>query len=90
MPERSATSDSTNHPDAETLATFMDGRLPAVERRIVETHVAKCAGCHELVAEVLTHAPSRPRRRIGAGLVAAGTLAAIAVLTAIAMLARGC
>src|SRR5690349_17072680 len=39
------------HPSEETLAAFLDGRLPASERAEVEAHVADCAECLEILSE---------------------------------------
>jgi tetratricopeptide (TPR) repeat protein len=38
--------------DAETIAAFVDGRLPAGERAALEAHAADCADCRESIAEV--------------------------------------
>jgi tetratricopeptide (TPR) repeat protein len=39
-------------PGAETLAAYVDGRLPANERAAVEAHLARCERCFELVTEL--------------------------------------
>ena len=40
-------------PDAEELAAFVDRRLPAADREKMERHLAECANCRELFAEVV-------------------------------------
>ena len=36
-------------PDEETMACFVEGRLPEGERREVEEHLEECAFCREMV-----------------------------------------
>jgi len=40
-----------SHPELETLAAFVDGRLPGAERTRVVEHLASCDDCLEVVAE---------------------------------------
>ena len=81
------------HPDAEDLALFVEGRMPASARSAIESHLAACSDCRDVIfdarqmleeegrARVLT----MPRRRWGyaaaAGLAAAAGVA-LAVLLA--------
>jgi anti-sigma factor RsiW len=39
------------HPDAETLAAYIDGLLPESVRREVEAHAAECRECREIMTE---------------------------------------
>ena len=41
----------TSHPELETLAAFVDGRLSGAERASVVEHLASCDDCLEVVAE---------------------------------------
>lgn len=41
------------HPDAETLAAFVDGRLSGAERNRVVEHLAACDRCHEVVTDTV-------------------------------------
>lgn len=43
--------------DAETLAAWVDGGLPAVERAAAEAHAADCARCQALLAAMIRTAP---------------------------------
>jgi len=38
------------HPDSVTLNDYVDEALPATERAAVESHVASCASCREMVS----------------------------------------
>jgi len=40
------------HPNAERLSDYLDGDLPPGEVRLLETHLAACAECAALVAEI--------------------------------------
>ena len=46
-----AMSTDTLHPDPETLAALIDGRLPADQRGALTEHLASCDPCRELFAE---------------------------------------
>ena len=43
--------DEGGHPEAEDLAAFVEGVLPADERNDLELHLLKCADCRDVVAE---------------------------------------
>lgn len=47
-------------PDPEELAAFVDGRLPEGARADMERHLAECAGCRELFAEVVRLTEAQP------------------------------
>ena len=51
MPERR--SGVGEHPSVEVLSAYVDGTLEARERGDVETHLAACEECYELVTEVV-------------------------------------
>src|SRR5688572_17160809 len=51
MPERSG--GVGEHPSVEVLSAYVDGTLDARERGDVETHLAACEECYELVTEVV-------------------------------------
>ncbi|HEX4561405.1 MAG TPA: zf-HC2 domain-containing protein, partial [Gemmatimonadales bacterium] len=40
-----------SHADEGTLHAYLDGELPAVERTLLEAHLAECATCRERLAE---------------------------------------
>lgn len=48
---------SNNHVEAEVLAAWSEGRLPARESTAVETHLASCDDCQELLAVFARTAP---------------------------------
>lgn len=41
------------HPDAETLAAFVDGRLTGTARERMVAHLADCTECHEMLVDVV-------------------------------------
>lgn len=64
--------------EAETLAAFMDGRLPASERAAVERHLAECEDCYEVWMEATAHVVKSRRPWFARGaLVAAALLATV-------------
>ena len=71
-------------PDAEQLAAYIDGGLTAAERTVVETHLAGCDECRDIVAEATLASPVAPAPRSAAprrGWIAgSGLLAAAAAL----------
>lgn len=52
-------------PDAERLASYLDGRLGPIERAEIEVHIEQCESCAEVVSAVVvyqaTEASARPR-----------------------------
>jgi hypothetical protein len=40
-----------DHPELETIAAFLDGRLASAERAALEIHFADCGDCRELLGE---------------------------------------
>lgn len=46
-------SEGRTHPDEETLSSYVEGNLEGHQKDQVETHVASCEDCYELVTEVL-------------------------------------
>lgn len=73
--------------DAETLAAFMDGRLTAADRALVEQHLAECEDCYEVWMEAgasnqsnagaPTAERSKGRWLAGVSVLAASMLAAV-------------
>lgn len=61
------------------LSAYIDDRLPAAQRDLVEAHLAECAACREnmLSSRRLIRASRRPRRN----LIAVGALIAAGVVT---------
>lgn len=63
---RAARADDTRPPgtclDAETLAAWADGALPAAERTAVEAHVADCDRCLAMAGALATTAPPASAR----------------------------
>jgi anti-sigma factor RsiW len=51
------------HPDLESLAVYVEGRAPDVERQAIEAHLASCPQCYELVVEAVKAAATSPRER---------------------------
>jgi tetratricopeptide (TPR) repeat protein len=50
--QRSRRGNDSVHPDAERLAEYVDGVLPPTARRELERHLADCADCRQVVADV--------------------------------------
>lgn len=77
-------------PGPEDLAAFTDGRLPRAERAQIESHLADCDACRELVAETVLLSQERlpgfifgqPRRRVMVGGGAVLALAASLLVVA--------
>jgi hypothetical protein len=74
----------TAHPDAATLAAYLDRRLPDAEARGVAEHLISCASCREGVTDVarVTRGERRRKQVVGA-VTALGGLAAVLVLVAL-------
>jgi len=53
--------------DSATVAAFVDGTLEAPERTRVVAHLATCADCTELVAEIVRTAEELPAESVGGG-----------------------
>jgi hypothetical protein len=71
-----------DHPDENLLAALIEGKLPPVEREAIEGHLATCAECRALVADVARETPAEPmaaRRAYPWRIAAAVLLAAAAV-----------
>lgn len=65
--------DDRRHPDAERLAEYADGVLPADARAEVERHLADCAECRAVVVETTAFLDQNPA--IGEGAAAPVVLA---------------
>jgi len=50
--QRSRRANDSVHPGAEQLAEYVDGVLPAAARRELERHLADCANCRQVLADV--------------------------------------
>jgi hypothetical protein len=70
------------HPDAVTLAGYIDRRLPEGERRGVAEHLISCGACRESVMDVsrVTRAERTRRRAIGGATAVTGIAAALVLL----------
>src|SRR5215210_3212497 len=40
------------HPDFDTLGTYLDGALPAPDRAVVAAHITACVDCRRELAEL--------------------------------------
>jgi len=85
-----------DHPDADLLTAFAEGRLPDRERAPVLAHLAQCGHCRQVLAfalpqlepaAVLGHSLAR-KRTVRWGAIRWGTLAATVAVVAIAILLR--
>jgi tetratricopeptide (TPR) repeat protein len=56
------TSPTVSCPDDETLGVYLEGGLSAADRANVETHVAECASCYELLVEIARALEDLPAR----------------------------
>ena len=72
------------HPDAATLAAYLDRRLPDADARGVAEHLIACASCREGLSDVsrVTRGERRRKQVVG-GVTALGGLAAVLVLVAL-------
>ncbi len=52
-PNRPANSNSTEHPALESIAAYLDGRLPESDRPALAGHLDSCAACYEIYVESL-------------------------------------
>src|SRR5262245_17157224 len=43
--------DAPRHPGAQTMAAFLDGRLPQNEIAVVADHLSQCGECRTVIAE---------------------------------------
>lgn len=70
------------HPDAVTLAGYIDRRLPEGERRGVAEHLISCEACRASVMDVsrVTRAESSRKRTIGGATAITGIAAALVLL----------
>jgi len=66
--------DEPTHPDAGTLQSFLDGKLPAVERQEIEVHVATCDSCCDALMAIPPTSLDEKLRNVTAG-IASGDLA---------------
>src|SRR3990172_5723791 len=79
MTEMGASEDSLqDHLSPETVGAYLARALPAPQVSAVEAHLADCGSCRREVAEV--RGVIRSRRRRARFLVAAPTLAAVAIV----------
>lgn len=51
LPPFTANTRKSNHPAQESIAAYLDGRLPESERRAMASHLDKCAACYEIYTE---------------------------------------
>jgi hypothetical protein len=72
------------HPDAATLAAYLDRRLPDADARGVAEHLIACLSCREGLTDVArVTRGERRRKQVVGGVTALGGLAAILVLVAL-------
>jgi CHAT domain-containing protein len=50
------------HPDSETLSAYLDGMLVGRAKADIETHLASCEPCLELVSDMIATEPGRDER----------------------------
>lgn len=53
LPPFAANTHQSDHPALESIAAYLDGRLPETERRAMASHLDKCAACYEIYTESL-------------------------------------
>jgi hypothetical protein len=53
LPPFAANIDHSDHPALESLAAYLDGRLPEAERPEIAVHLDSCAACYEIYTESL-------------------------------------
>lgn len=63
------------HVDDETAIAWVDGLLPAAEKQAVAEHIAGCADCRDLIADMESARAKRPRRGLGFLLAMAAAIA---------------
>jgi tetratricopeptide (TPR) repeat protein len=86
------------HPDAETLAAYVDRRLSRTARQTVERHASECEDCRDVLADTvavvhehgrLAHWGLPFRRYLVAGVAAGLAAAAVALLVSYPRFTRG-
>jgi len=70
------------HPEPELLIARVDGTLSAIDRDVVEPHLADCMQCRREVRDLETFARGavKPRRRVAIWIAAAAAVLLIAIL----------
>lgn len=53
LPPFAANTNESDHPALESIAAYLDGRLPDPERRAMTAHLDSCAACYEIYSESL-------------------------------------
>jgi tetratricopeptide (TPR) repeat protein len=72
-------------PQAEVLATFIEGRLAGAERNETAAHVASCEDCYGIVRRSLREPEARPARRATESTPATRWLLPVAATVALAL-----
>lgn len=53
LPPFAANTNESDHPALESIAAYLDGRLPEAERSTLTAHLDSCAACYEIYTESL-------------------------------------
>lgn len=53
LPPFAANTNESDHPALESIAAYLDGRLPEAERSALTAHLDSCAACYEIYTESL-------------------------------------
>ncbi len=53
LPPFAANTNESDHPALESIAAYLDGRLPESERSALTAHLDSCAACYEIYSESL-------------------------------------
>lgn len=53
LPPFAANTNESEHPALESIAAYLDGRLPEAERSALTAHLDSCAACYEIYTESL-------------------------------------
>ncbi len=51
LPPFAANTSTSDHPALESIAAYLDGRLPEAEKAALAAHLDSCAACYEIYAE---------------------------------------